>query len=92
MPLKKPGSVLKRNFNDFYLIYKWVSFLGIGVLEESSLCVGCDMPCPYRVRPLDKRRRAILTENRDINCVITPISRDFFARGFGSIHPNSVKI
>ena len=35
-PLRKSGSVPKRNFNDLYFIYNCLSFLWIGILKRSS--------------------------------------------------------
>ena len=35
-PLRKSGSVPKRNFNDLYFIYNYLSFLWIGILKRGS--------------------------------------------------------
>ena len=58
-PLRKSGSVLKRNFNDLYFIYNCLSFLGIGILKRSSFCVDFDIACPWRVMLLGKKRRHV---------------------------------
>ena len=103
-PLRKSGSVLKRNFNDLYFIYNCLSFLGVGILKRSSFCVDCDVACPWWVMLLGKKRRHFFFLEGEgsfdieghfwlnINCVFSPWQHTFLWGEFGSIHANSVKI